>query len=380
MTKHADVSLESDDLDGDLEKEAPPPPVMVVQYKKRGIPAWIAFPLIMSVPIISILIYHRLVVEPYRSRAAEAERVLDEWTRTARPGMSAAGQGSTVGGTASAGLVTPAASVPGGPVGNPPAVAAGAAPAQPALAVAPASAIPGAQPSSPAPGASAPAPSVAQASPNPAPSPASSVAASPGESIAREPVPPAFGPETGSPAKTGAQSVDSAKRLASAAGDQKDGAPALKANPQSPAAAQELAKREPARPPASEPPLALPADMTTDRSPDDVAPRPKGGVHTRGLGPIDAASIDRPTENDRQNGALEPVSEQGAARSATGLPPLPTREESLRNRRRSRAEAGRARREPHQQASRNPFTAIRRPGEVPARAARDPPRSWQQRR
>jgi len=323
MTNHAEVSLESDDLDRDLEKEAPPPPVMVVQYKKRGIPSWIGFPLILSVPVISIMVYHRLVVEPYRARAAEAERVLEALSSAPKTGTPSPVQGSIAGAKAGSGPVATGPSVADVAKGQ---SVAGAAP------LAPPNSSPAAPPSSPLPGTTASSTSAAQASPTPGPpsSPTAGVAANPAASIASDPSARPSRPETGSPATTGAGPASPEKRVASAAGGQKVDPRAGQATPKPQSGGPAVAALEAVQPPAFPPSDSSSSDATKDRSPDATAPRPTGGVHTRGLGPLAAGPIDPPTEKERQNGAdgLRPQGE--GTRAVHGLPPLPTKEENDR--------------------------------------------------
>jgi len=64
-----DVSLESDRLDQYLETADPAQPVVVIQYRNRGVSSWVFFTLILVIPLGAILIYHRLVVERYRVQA-----------------------------------------------------------------------------------------------------------------------------------------------------------------------------------------------------------------------------------------------------------------------------------------------------------------------
>jgi len=62
----ADVSLESDRLEQYLETADPAQPVVVIQYRNRGVSSWLFYTLIVVIPLGAIWIYHRLVVERYR--------------------------------------------------------------------------------------------------------------------------------------------------------------------------------------------------------------------------------------------------------------------------------------------------------------------------
>jgi hypothetical protein len=87
--------LETDHLEQLLETPAPSPPVVVVQYRNRGVPSWIFFPLMLLIPFGAIWFYHRTVVERYRVQAAqdrslilrkmEAERALQPLVRDNGP-------------------------------------------------------------------------------------------------------------------------------------------------------------------------------------------------------------------------------------------------------------------------------------------------------
>jgi len=75
----ADLSLESDRLEEKLEAATPAQPVVVIQYRNRGVSSWVFFPLMLVIPLGAILIYHRLVVERYRVQAAvESRQVLEK--------------------------------------------------------------------------------------------------------------------------------------------------------------------------------------------------------------------------------------------------------------------------------------------------------------
>jgi hypothetical protein len=134
MTTDADLSLENEHLDQYLETAPPEPPVVVVQYRNRGIPAWIFFALLVAVPVASIAIYHRLVVANYRAQQAEAARVLETWIDVPRPTAPVASQTvpalTSVAGQPAAASAKPTAAVPTAPPVSAPAVAAPTSPPQ----------------------------------------------------------------------------------------------------------------------------------------------------------------------------------------------------------------------------------------------------------
>ncbi|MFI5457175.1 MAG: hypothetical protein ACHRXM_17150 [Isosphaerales bacterium] len=85
----ADLSLESDGLEEQLEAATPAQPVVVIQYRNRGVPSWVFFPLMLLITLGAILIYHRLVVERYRVQAAvESRQVLENWIGAPRSSRS----------------------------------------------------------------------------------------------------------------------------------------------------------------------------------------------------------------------------------------------------------------------------------------------------
>ena len=69
--------LETDRLDELLEVPPPAQPVVVVEYRSRGVPSWVFFPLIFVVPTAALVVYHRMVVERYRVQAAQANSLLE---------------------------------------------------------------------------------------------------------------------------------------------------------------------------------------------------------------------------------------------------------------------------------------------------------------
>ena len=92
----ADLTLENEQLDQYLEAADPAPPVVVVQYRNRGVPSWVVFPLLVFVPIGAIWGYHRLVVERYRVQAIEAKRLLESTIESPQSGRSLPGKDGAI--------------------------------------------------------------------------------------------------------------------------------------------------------------------------------------------------------------------------------------------------------------------------------------------
>lgn len=87
MNDATDVSLETDRLDHFLEVAAPAQPVVMIQYRNRGVPWWVLVPLLVLGPLMAILIYHQSVVERYRAQAMEATHLMETWAQTAGIGV-----------------------------------------------------------------------------------------------------------------------------------------------------------------------------------------------------------------------------------------------------------------------------------------------------
>jgi hypothetical protein len=320
MKTDADVSLESDDLEGDLAKGAAPPPVVVVQYRKRGIPSWIAFPTILAVPLISIMIYHRLVVEPYRGRAAEAERVLEAWIKTPRPVAPAPAPVPVAGATPNASPVSSAANVPSVASGAPAAAAKVEAPAAPAAPPTPPSFTPAVSTSDPLPGSGQP--SLTQAPTTPAnalspANPAAGAAANVAASGTPAPSKNSSQPQTGAPVQSGAA-------------DPRVDSPAGGSAPKPPAATPALAALERAQNSAIPPSFETPFDTAKDQPTDATGAPRTGGVRTRGLGLEAAQPNEVPGENGHRIAADGSRQEDRQPPVVRDIQPLPTKEESLR--------------------------------------------------
>jgi hypothetical protein len=66
-----DVSLETDRLEQLLEVPAPAQPVVMIEYRNRGVPWWLVVGLIVLVPLVAVVCYQQLVVQGYQARAAD---------------------------------------------------------------------------------------------------------------------------------------------------------------------------------------------------------------------------------------------------------------------------------------------------------------------
>ena len=88
MKSDPDLTLETDRLEQLLETPRNAQSVVVVEYRNRGVPTWIFFPLIFMVPLGAIIVYHRTVTERYRVEAAQTRQSLDNLA--AKGGASAA--------------------------------------------------------------------------------------------------------------------------------------------------------------------------------------------------------------------------------------------------------------------------------------------------
>jgi hypothetical protein len=67
MTNEHDVTLETDHLEEVIETPPPEKPVVVIQYRTRGVPWFLFVPLLLLVPLSAVAIYHRVTS---RARAA----------------------------------------------------------------------------------------------------------------------------------------------------------------------------------------------------------------------------------------------------------------------------------------------------------------------
>jgi hypothetical protein len=90
MESEPDLTLETDRLEQLLETPPPPQSVVVVEYRNRGVPTWIFFPLIVLVPLGALLVYDRTVTQRERAAAAQTRQSLE--SLAAQAGTSPAGQ------------------------------------------------------------------------------------------------------------------------------------------------------------------------------------------------------------------------------------------------------------------------------------------------
>ena len=70
--RSADVSLDTDRLEQLLEVPAPAQPVVMIQYRNRGVPWWLLVTLIVLVPLVAVIAYQQLVVQTIQAQAANA--------------------------------------------------------------------------------------------------------------------------------------------------------------------------------------------------------------------------------------------------------------------------------------------------------------------
>jgi hypothetical protein len=78
-----ELSLESEQLEQYLETVTPEQPVVVIQYRNRGVSTWVFLTLIVVLPLAAIFLYHRFVVERYRVQDARSRRGRDAARRSA---------------------------------------------------------------------------------------------------------------------------------------------------------------------------------------------------------------------------------------------------------------------------------------------------------
>jgi hypothetical protein len=77
MNDATDVSLEADRLEDLLEAPVAAPPVVMIEYRNRGVPWWVLGSFLVLVPTVvgAIVYYLYLDVERYRAKAAKAEYI-----------------------------------------------------------------------------------------------------------------------------------------------------------------------------------------------------------------------------------------------------------------------------------------------------------------
>ena len=102
-----DVSLETDRLEQLLEVPAPAQPVVMIEYRSRGVPWWFVVTLIVLVPLAAVVCYQQLIVQGYQARAADVAYQLAKkaaYDKAAEPPRSDAPPAEPVGSTAAPGL------------------------------------------------------------------------------------------------------------------------------------------------------------------------------------------------------------------------------------------------------------------------------------
>jgi hypothetical protein len=68
----ADISLDADKLEQLLEVPAPAQPVVMIEYRNRGVPWWLLVTLIVVVPLVAVVVYQQVIVERYAAAASKA--------------------------------------------------------------------------------------------------------------------------------------------------------------------------------------------------------------------------------------------------------------------------------------------------------------------
>ncbi len=71
IEENQEVNLETDRLEELMESPPPAQPVVVIQYRSRGVPWYLVLPLLVLVPIGAVAVYHRVSRRAgYTARAA----------------------------------------------------------------------------------------------------------------------------------------------------------------------------------------------------------------------------------------------------------------------------------------------------------------------
>ena len=60
IEENQDLNLETDHLEEVIESPPPAQPVVVIQYRTRGVPWYLALPLLVLVPLGAVAVYHRV--------------------------------------------------------------------------------------------------------------------------------------------------------------------------------------------------------------------------------------------------------------------------------------------------------------------------------
>ena len=67
IEENQDVNLETDDLEEFIESPPPAQPVVVIQYRTRGVPWYLVLPLLVLVPLGAVAVYHRVFSRAHRT-------------------------------------------------------------------------------------------------------------------------------------------------------------------------------------------------------------------------------------------------------------------------------------------------------------------------
>jgi hypothetical protein len=312
----ADLSLENEKLDQYLEASEPEPPVVVMQYRKRGVPYWVLFPLIVFIPLASIWAYHRVVVEPYRVQAEKSRRALERWIETPQPAPLLPGEPRTSPLAANSQREAPAPAGPG-PAGSAPTSATQAPAPVDALAAANSAAPQSATTTTAAAAPGAPPPTPLAGGPNGS---GDRVLPDPGPAVSGSANPAPAQPQDNSPVAAALVQPPAAGASAPA-GDGKPRELRLRSVLPNPFALDEI----PAAPP-TEPERPKPADLAAAR------PDPRVGAAGAAASVPDNRPGPAPAGGDQA--ALSPEKGRPATKDRTvvspAVDPLPTKEESLR--------------------------------------------------
>jgi len=88
IEEYEDLNLETDHLEEVIESPPPSQPVVVIQYRSRGVPWYLVLPLLVLVPLGAVAVYHRLYARAHRTFVPPPS--VDPSTRQAAEGMSPA--------------------------------------------------------------------------------------------------------------------------------------------------------------------------------------------------------------------------------------------------------------------------------------------------
>src|SRR5271165_5995405 len=85
IEENEDLNLETDHLEEVIESPPPSQPVVVIQYRSRGVPWYLVLPLLVLVPLGAVAVYHRLYARTHRTFVPPSS--VDSSTRQAAEGM-----------------------------------------------------------------------------------------------------------------------------------------------------------------------------------------------------------------------------------------------------------------------------------------------------